>query len=431
MFTRRFYFLAFLIALPIAAFAAESGGGSLTLADALARALRESPELAAFNWEFRAGEARIIQARLKPNPELQFEIENPTGSAAFKNGEQMQNTLQLSQLIELGGKLPARVAVAQAERALADWEYQLKRVEVLKETTLAFIDALAAQRRIALAEEVAKVAEDTSILTDQRVNVGKAGTFESTRAGVAVASARIEVVQARREALAARARLAAQWGAKGADFDAVRGNLDQRPNVPAVAELRRRLDGNPALARWTAERAKRAATLAKEQAEARPDLTLAGGPRVEGKGGDATFVAGFSLPLPLRNRNQGNIAEARANLAKLDDEKRAAEARVFAELSAAYQRLEGAREEIAILDERVIPGARDAEKQLAEGYAAGRFAQLEVLEARKTLNESRAQQLKALAEYHKALAEIEALTAQPVTLPLHTSAPAMKAAKRK
>ena len=426
MLTRKIPLLTFLIALPLAAIAAEKEGESITLAAALARTLRGSPELAAYNFELRAAEARILQAGLRPNPAIALDIENPTGSGAYKSGDQMENTLTLSQLIELGGKRPARVFEAEAGRAVVAWEYQVKRVAVLKTTTIAFIDALSAQRRLELAEEVVKVSGDTVKLTEERVNVGRGNAVESIRAKVAVASARIEVEQARRDIATARGNLAAQWGAKQADFGAVRGDLDQHAGAPSLQNLRQRLLGNPDLARWTAERERREAILAKQQTLARPDITLLAGPRVIGKGDDATFVAGFSIPLPFSNRNQGNIAEARANLEKVTEEKRAAEARAFALLNEAFQALTGAEREIAILEGSVIPGAQDAEKQLNEGYAAGRFTQFEVLDARRTLNAARVQQVRALADYHKAQAELDALTARPTALPKPAAKPAIR-----
>lgn len=413
---RRSIQLLTLLFIPAASFAAEPGG-SITLAEALARTLRGSPELAAYNWDIRAAEARVLQAGLRPNPELSLQIENPTGSGPLKNGDEMENTLTLSQLIELGGKRPARIYEAEAGRAAVEWEYQVKRVEVLKAATVAFIDALTAQRRLELAAEIVGVAEEAVKLTEQRVGVGKVSAVEAIRAKVAVSSAQIEIEQARREGAAARGILAAQWGARQADFGSVKGDLDKHNNGPSLETLRQRILGNPDLARWTAEREKRAATLAKEQAQARPDVTLMAGPRMIGKGEDATFVAGFSIPLPVNNRNQGNIAEARANLAKLDEEKRASEARAFAALNEAYQKLMSATEEIAILEGSVIPGAKDAEKQLSEGYGAGRFTQFEVLDARRTLNASRGQLLRALADFQKSRAEIDALTAQPAELP--------------
>lgn len=417
MLIRKLHLLTFLIALPLSAIAAESGGGSITLANALARTLRGSPELAAYSFELRAAEARMLQAGLRPNPELSLDIESPTGSGQFKGGDQNQNTLALSQLIELGGKRPARIAEAEAGRAVVEWEYQVKRVEVLKATTLAFIDALAAQRRMELADEVVKVSSEAVTLTEQRVGVGKASAVESIRAKVAVSSARIEVEQARRDIATARGFLAAQWGAKEPDFGAVRGDLDQHAGAPSLQNLRQRLLGNPDLARWTAERERREAILAKQQTLARPDITLMAGPRTFGREPDTTFIAGFSIPLPFNNRNQGNIAEARANLEKLEEEKRAAEARAFALLNEAFQLLTGASQEIALLEGSVIPGAQDAEKQLNDGYAAGRFTQFEVLDARRTLNTARVQQLRALADFQKARASLDALTARATELP--------------
>ncbi len=430
MLHRKIQLLTFLIALPLTAFGAGDGRDSISLAEALARTLRDSPELAAYDYELRAGEARILQAGLRPNPELSLDIENPTGTGPYQNADQMENTLTFSQLIELGGKRPARVFEAEATRAVVEWEYQVKRIEVLKAATFAFIDALAAQRRLELAAEVVKVSDEAVTLTEQRVAVGKGSAVEAIRSRVAVASARIEIEQARRDMAIARGNLAARWGAKAADFAAVRGNLDQHPDAPPLAMLRQRLLGNPDLARWTAERERREALLAKEQTLARPDISLMAGPRIIGKGEDATFVAGFSIPLPLSNRNQGNIAEARANLGKLSEEKRAAEARAFAALNEAFQKLRGAAREIAILEESVIPGAQDAETQLNDGYAAGRFTQFEVLDARRTLNAARVQQVRSLADFQKARAELDALTARPTELSRPASAKPLPA-KRK
>jgi len=405
--------------------AAEASGRAISLANALARTLRGSPELAAYNFEMRAAEARILQAGVRPNPELTLDIENPAGSGQFRNGDQSQNTLTFSQLIELGGKRAARIGEAKAGRVVIEWEYQVKRVEVLKSATLAFIDVLAAQSRLQLAEEIVKVAEEAVVLTEKRVNVGKASVVESIRTRVAVSSAKIETEQARRAIAAARGNLAAHWGARQADFDAVKGDLENHQEGPGLATLRQRMLGNPNLARWTAEREKRETALAREQTLARPDITLLAGPRTFGTAPDTSFIAGFSIPLPLNNRNQGNIAEARENLAKLDEEKRGAESRAFAALNDAYQKLMAVSEEIHILESSILPSAAEAERQLNQGYAAGGFTLLEVLDARRTLNSARVQQLRAHADFQKARAEIDALTAQPAELarPLTVSRP--------
>lgn len=401
--------------------AADKPGGTLTLARALALTLEQSPELAAYSWDIRAAEARIIQAGLRPNPEISLTTEDVTGTREFKNGDQAERTLQLSQLVELGGKRPARIEEATFGRALADFDYQVKRVEVLRATTEAFVDALVAQRRLALAEDTVKLSENAVPLTQRRVEVGKASAVEVTRSNVAVALAQIGREQARRDLLAAKAMLAAQWGeTKTVRFDDVSGDLDRTEQLPAFSTLVARLGRNPQIARWTAEREKREATLRLQQAQAVPDITAFVGPRVFGNADNvSTGVIGFSLPLPLFNRNQGNIAEARALLSKTDPEERAAESRAFGELSVAYQTLLRASEEIVILKGSVLPGATQSVDLLTTGYEAGRFSQLEILDARRTFTDARNQHLRALADYHKALARVEALTAAPVELHHH------------
>ena len=403
----------------------------LTLATALALTLERSPELSAFFWDIRAAEARIIQAKLIPNPEISLEGEDFTRAGVPMATESIQNTLELSQLIELGGKRDSRIREARLDRDVSEWEYQVKRLEVLKLTTLAFIDVLAAQRNVELAAENVALTERAVPVTEKRVEAGKASTVELLRTNTAVATARIQLDEAKRDLEAARASLAAQWGAKKAKFPSVIGNLDQLRAIPSLESLIAKLQKNPDLAKWTTERQKRAATLNLARAEGKPDLTINAGPRLLGAShADLTFVAGFSIPLPLWNRNQGKIAEAGANLAKTVDERAAAEAHAYADLNEAYQTLTRVAEEVRTLRETVLPGAKRAVDQITDGYAAGRFSQLDVLDAQKTYNETQIQYVRALSDFHKSQARIDALTAEPVELP-RLSAPGSRAYRGK
>jgi len=395
----------------------EPEGKPLTLARALAITLEKSPVLSSFSWDIRAAEARIIQAKLVPNPEISLEGEDFTRADVRSATESMQNTLELSQLIELGGKRNSRIREAQFDREATEWDYQVKRLEVLKLTTLAFIDVLTAHRNVQLAEENVELTEGAVPVTHKRVEAGKASDVELLRTNTAVATARIRLSEVRRDSETARVNLAAQWGAKKATFPSVTGNLDQLRPIPSLETLKAKLQKNPDLIRWTTERQKREATLNLARAEAKPDVTLRAGPRLLGAShADLTLVAGFSIPLPLWNRNQGKIAEAEANVAKSADERAAAEARAYAELNEGYQILARAAEEVQILRETVLPGAKSAVDQITDGYAAGRFSQLDVLDAQRTYNESQTEYVKALSDFQKAQAQIDALTAGPVEL---------------
>ena len=385
--------------------------GQVTLAQALALTLKQNPDLAAFSWDLRSAEARVLQARLRPNPELGMQSEDISGSRpGFSHS---QTTLQLSQLLELGGKRTARVREATFGRELAKLDYESKRLDILKKTAQAFVEVLSAQERVRLGQENLELTSGLIPDIRKRIEAGKASAVEQTRSEVAVASARIELDQAKRSLITARQHLAAQWGSAQPKFAQVVGDLEHVTYLPSLANLSLSLAQNPEIARWEPETDKRQATLRLQQAQAVPNITLSAAPRYIGETREWTSVIGFSLPLPLWNRNQGAILEAKHQLAKADDEKRSAVTRLSSELNDAYQTVARTSNEIHVLKESALPGAEKAVEAIRQGYEAGRFSYLDVNEARRTLTTARLQYLQALSDYHKAVAEIEALTVQP------------------
>lgn len=385
--------------------------GALTLQRALALALTRNPELAGFSYELRAGEARILQAKLFPNPEADFGTEDFGGSGPSSGFNIAETTIALGQLIELGGKRRARVREARFDLELTGFDYETKKREVFLETHQLFVDVLAGQRRVAVAEELVGLSNEFLPAMEKRVEAGKASTIEETRFRVAVATSKIDLETARREVIAARYRLAAQWGATAPRFSAAAGDLDRAPSVGPLDSLVGQVARNPRVARFTAERGRRSALLARQRAAAIPNLRLRGGLRQQAATDSTGFVAGFSLPLPLFDRNQGAIRAASEILAKTDADEAAAVATVRNELTNAYQALLTARTALELLRDTVLPGARDAMSGINEGFQLGRYSYLEVLDAQRTLNSAQTHYLGALADYHKALAVIEAITA--------------------
>jgi cobalt-zinc-cadmium efflux system outer membrane protein len=410
--------LRILLLLPAVAFAGPEEAsrfvepeGELTLQKALALALTRSPQLAGFSYELRAGDARVLQARLFPNPEADLLAEDFAGSNQSSGFGGSETTLALGQLIELGGKRGARVREAQFDRELTGFDYETKKREVFLETHQLFVDVLAGQRRVAVSEELAGLSNEFLPAMEKRVESGKASAIEQTRFEVAVATAKIDLETARRELIAARYRLAAQWGASAPRFSSAIGDLESAPSVGSLDSLAGRLENNPRMARFAAERGRRSALLARERAAAIPDVRLRGGVRQQAATDSTGLVAGFSLPLPLFNRNQGAIRAASEILAKTDADEAAALATVRNELTNAYQALLTARTSLELLRNTVLPGARDSMSGINQGFQLGRYSYLEVLDAQRTLNSAQAQHLGALADYHKALAVIEAITA--------------------
>ncbi|WDT82812.1 MAG: TolC family protein (plasmid) [Candidatus Manganitrophus sp.] len=116
--------------------------GALTLRQALGLALMHNPELRAFSWEVRAREAATLQAGLLHNPTIGADLQDLGVSASPDSVPQPQGTLQLSQIIELGGKRTKRRETAALSRDLAGWDYETKRIEIFTQVTQAFVDLL-------------------------------------------------------------------------------------------------------------------------------------------------------------------------------------------------------------------------------------------------------------------------------------------------
>ena len=398
---------------------AEGPKGPLTLRDALALALLHSPELAGSSWDVRVAEAKRLQAGLRPNPELEAGLEGFGGTGAKKGFGAAEATLQVSQIIERGGKRLKRARAAAAEGRLAAWDYEAKRLDVFTATAKAFVEALAAQERVALAQELAALAEHVLRTVAERVRAGKVSPLDEHKAKAELASSRIELAQARRKAEAGRRRLAASWGGAEPTFERLDGTLalgeDRlKAGLPAPPQLVSLLGQNPDIARWGDEMDQRRAALELEVANRIPDLSLSPGLGYFGETNDAAMLFGLALPLPFFNRNQGAILEARYRVAKAWEEKRAAEAKAHAELADAYGEAASAFEEIRGIQAEVLPPSQAAFAAATEGFKEGKFPFLDVLDAQRTLFEARGKQIAALADYHKALAEVERLIGQGI-----------------
>jgi outer membrane protein, heavy metal efflux system len=398
----------------------QNPSGSLSLRDALSLALVQNPGLAAFAWETRAREARVIQAGRPPNPVVSVLLED-LGARQFAAGGvnepvQPQTTIQLSQLIELGGKRAARERLAVANRDLAAWDYETARVAVLTQVARAFIDVLAAQETVAQIERTTRLVQEVRQTVGLRVTAGVVSPIEETRASVAAASVELELARARRLLAAGRIRLVSLWGGATAAFTSVEGSLQALPtDLPTFEAITLKVEQNPELARWATEVVQREATVAVERSKAVPDVSVVGGYRRFTEVDANAFVIGASISLPILDKNRAGIQEAQGRLAKAYEERRAVEGRVLSALADAFAVLAAAHDEIITLRDAVLPGSQQAFEAVSEGYRLGRFGYLDVLESQRTLIAAGNQFLRALADYHKAVADVERLMGAPLS----------------
>ncbi|MBK6981522.1 MAG: TolC family protein [Betaproteobacteria bacterium] len=356
----------------------------------------------------RSADAALGQAGALPNPVLNYASDNLRNARKADAGDR-SSTIQIGQLVELGGKRVARIDVASASRDLAVWDYEVKRVEVVSLVAQRFVDLLGAQYRLALSEEAFALARRVGDAVAKRVQAGKVSPVEETKARLAQASAGIELEQAKREVTAARKALAILWANPDPRFEKAVGNLETPLSLPPWDQLAGRVRNNPELARWSSELARRRAGVDVERAKAYPDVTVTAGVTRFSQFDDRAYSVGISLPLPLFDRNRGAVLEATRRLDKGSDELRAEEGRVLAELSQAYERLSAIVGEIEVLRATLLPGAQSAFEAAAKGYELGKFGFLDVMDAQRTLFQTRTQYLRARIAGLQGMSEIERL----------------------
>ena len=147
--------------------------GIIKLHQALAYALLHNPDLAVYSWQMRVTEAMELQAGLLPNPKFGVTVEEFGGTGESNGLDAAETTLQLSQLIELGGKRSKRTRIASLESRLAGWDYEAKRLEVFSKVANAFVDVLAAQKQLELTNELTQLSQKVLTTVSQRVESGK------------------------------------------------------------------------------------------------------------------------------------------------------------------------------------------------------------------------------------------------------------------
>jgi cobalt-zinc-cadmium efflux system outer membrane protein len=390
----------------------EEPTGAITLRHAVGLALLKNPELAVFAWELRAREAAKLQAGLLPNPRLELDLQDFGGMKDYRYARQTQSTLQLTQLIELGGKRAARVKIAERSRELVNWDYETRRVDVFTRTAEAFIDVLAGQERLTQAQELARLAERSRSVAADRVQAGKVAPIEEVKANVVSSTARIEQQRAENELATARKMLSALWAGGEPKFSIAEGELHTIYPIPPIEPLKERLEKNPDLARWAAEISFRQAAVELETAKSIPDVTLSGGYRHFEASKDETVVFNLSVPLQFFNRNQGAIREARNLQLKAEAEQRVIRLRLQTDLEQTHGRLKTTNAEVVGLQTTVLPGAQQAFDAINEGYRLGKFGYLDVMDSQRILFDAKIRFIDALTRYHKSVIRLSRLTGE-------------------
>ena len=372
----------------------------LTMDQALETAFSNNPDLAAAQWETGIAQGERQQAGLIPNPEVSWEAEDTRRNSRT-------TTVMISQPIELGGKRGARIEVANRAQDAAGIELERKRNVLRADVIQAFYSSSTAQQRLLLSRQSLELAERGLRAAQGRINSGKSSPVEGTRAEVQLSEVRLELRRAERDEASAYQRLAQVMGAPLPAFVSVGDPGRSMPTVPDSSLLLNRIGETAELRLAKLQIDQREASLGLEKAQRIPDLTVSIGSQYDERERERVNVVGLSMPIPLFNRNQGNVLAAARRTDQARDLRNASELRLRTEIQTTLDQWMTANTEVASFNQTILPAAQSAVDTATRGFEMGKFNFLDVLDAQRTLISARTQYIQAIAEATDAWVRIE------------------------
>jgi outer membrane protein, heavy metal efflux system len=397
----------------------------MTVDELIARALTAHPDLAATRLEVDAAAARVRQAGLRPNPMLDVAGQKALGP---DNNVMVGVTVPL----DLNGRKEGRVGVAERELDIRRAQFGERARRLRADLRMKAAELLATRRNLATTRELLEANRRAVELVRARVRQGAAPAVDENLQ--AVEANRLETnettLRSRADVLLLQLKTLAGHPPE-APLDLV-GDLAAVEALPDQGDATRRaLADRPDLAVARGEAAAAAARILKEEAEGRWDasvnvgyqrqqmgfgvmgITKSGGMR-EVEDTFHYFGGGFTVTLPVRNRNQGNIAAARAEATAAQHRHDLLDLTVRQEIAAAYAQHDGARRGADLYQRGVLQVARRNVETIRQAYELGRGSLLDVIAEQRRYIEIDAGYTEALKQLYDAAAEIERATGLPL-----------------
>ena len=390
----------------------------LTVDEVVARAIADNPDLRGARAETEAAVGRLRQAGLRPNPMLEL-----GGQKALSPDNNVSAGVTLP--LDLNGRKDGRVGVAERELEMKRAQVVDRERRLRADVRIKASEVLAARRNLEVAEELLTVNRDALHLVRERVGAGSTPSLEESLMLVEVnrldasrqlVASRVEVTSLQLKALA------------GMSADAplsLRGELRWLPPDADRAEgLRRALAQRPDLDVVRAEVARARAMIRKEEAEGRWDASVNVGYQRQDFGYDLRgltarggtrpiqdvfhyFGGGVSITLPVRNRNQGSIAAARAEADAADRRQEFLLLTVRQEVNSAFTQYDAARRSLEIFERGVRDVARRNLDVVRQTYELGRGSVLDVIAEQRRYIDIENGYTEALKQVYDASVDIE------------------------
>lgn len=394
---------------------------SLSLATAIERTMQQHPSLQVYTIRQSAIDAEDRTAALSPGYELGFEVENAAGSGEFSGIDGAEFSVSLSSVIEMGDKLAARGAVINEKRAVLLAQQKIQALSVLGEVTRRYIDVLAAQAQLSLADESVTLAKKTYDAVAKRAAAGVMRDADINRAQAAVYRAQLTWQNQQQQRDYALIALAMMWGDSHAEFQQVQGELLHFSDDIGFNSLFEKVKFSPAIMAYASQSQLRQAELRYAKTRSSADISWSVGVKQHQSSDDVALSAGFSMPLFSGDRNQGAVDAAIAAKAEVSLNRDIALLALRNELYRAYSSRKLAIAQVKQLQQQIIPTLTAAMADSELAYEQGNYSYLAYLSASEELLFAKRAMLDAATSALRFGVDIEQLIAEPLPVSQHAS----------
>ncbi|HJV66112.1 MAG TPA: TolC family protein [Geomonas sp.] len=404
--------------------AASAAGGRFTAGEAVIFALQHNGDLKALREERGLREAATTRASLYPNPVL--EVEGATGKLSGSPSENSFSVMMSQELLTMG-KRGKRLLVAEREAQAFDRQLENSRRLLAEQVSVTFYELLFAQDKLDLARRSLELNRQLLEVTRERLASGDIPELEANLARVELARGEGRQAEAERELYPARAKLLSLMGLfPDASPEFAGGSEEALPEGSLERFKEEALARRPDLKAVAAERGKAEAELSLARAEQVPNVTLGIGYQRDNSSTDVAGLEGFdranligvrlSVPIPLFDRNQAGIGEARARKGSAESRYLFGRQAVQREVEAAYASLQSADRALSIYREGIIRQLEENLQLVHEAYRLGEVGILAVIEEHKKFFEVHLGYLSDLYNRRVALARLKSAVGGDVTV---------------
>ncbi len=390
-------------ALPAASAPVVTPAGGLTLIAVEELACANNPTLVQARAQVDGVLGKALQAGLWPNPVLGYQGEQigSEGTAGeFQGGFVRQEIVTAQKRRVSRVKYLARaqaaefVALAQQQRVVNDIRRQYWR-------------AAGAARLVTVREQMVKNAEDRLVTTEELFNVGQATAVEVRQARVGLQRAALDLKAAVNDLDRHRRELAAFVGA---DLPAgpLADLLDQ-PLAPLAweASLAYTVAESPEMREAAAKLQSDRITVDRERRQPIPNVFVQAGPGYDFTQNRTVVNAQVYASVPIWDRNQGTIQQARADLTRQQAELRRVELRLGRDLAAHFKQYRTALQHVETYRAEVLPEAEKAYQDRLAAYKQRRETWANVLDAQADLYRRQAEYVQNLVAWREGQTLIE------------------------